>query len=109
MEFHIGAHWDVNIFGMNVHMDTLITLWITMAIILMFAAIAVGNIKLVPSKIQAILLGTSLIFPTAIAAFGSTYMADFPLYELINRYHFENAIYNRSIKGMHLANICMNV
>ena len=54
MEFHIGAHWDVSIFGMNVHMDTLITLWITMAIILMFAAIAVGNIKLVPSKIQAV-------------------------------------------------------
>lgn len=35
-----------------------------------------------------------------IAVFGSTYMADFPLYELINRYHFENAIYNRSIKGL---------
>ena len=54
MEFHIGAHWTVNIFGMSVHMDTLITLWITMAIIIFFALLAVGNIKLVPSKAQAI-------------------------------------------------------
>ena len=35
-----------------------------------------------------------------IAVFGSTYMANFPLYELINKYHFENAIYNRSIVGL---------
>lgn len=35
-----------------------------------------------------------------IVIFGSTYMANFPLYELINKYHFENAIYNRSIAGL---------
>ena len=35
-----------------------------------------------------------------IAVFGSTYMANFPLYEFINKYHFENAIYNRSIAGL---------
>ena len=35
-----------------------------------------------------------------IVVFGSTYMANFPLYELINKYHFENAIYNRSIIGL---------
>ena len=35
-----------------------------------------------------------------IVIFGSTYMANFPLYELINKYHFENAIYNRSILGL---------
>lgn len=35
-----------------------------------------------------------------IVVFGSTYMANFPLYELINKYHFENAIYNRSIAGL---------
>ena len=27
-------------------------------------------------------------------------MANFPLYEFINKYHFENAIYNRSIAGL---------
>ena len=35
-----------------------------------------------------------------IAIFGSTYMANFPLYELIKKYHFENDIYNRSISGL---------
>ena len=35
-----------------------------------------------------------------IVVFGSTYMSHFPLYELINKYHFENAIYNRSIAGL---------
>ena len=54
MEFHIGEHWTATIFGMTVHMDTLITLWISMAIILFFALIAVGNIKLIPSKLQAV-------------------------------------------------------
>ena len=35
-----------------------------------------------------------------IAVFGATYMSKFPLYEFINKYHFENAIYNRSIEGL---------
>lgn len=35
-----------------------------------------------------------------IVVFGSTYMANFPLYELVKKYHFENAIYNRSIVGI---------
>lgn len=37
-----------------------------------------------------------------IVVFGSTYMAHFPLYELINRCTFENAVYNRSIEGLTL-------
>ena len=35
-----------------------------------------------------------------IVVFGSTYMANFPLYELANRCTFENAVYNRSIEGL---------
>ncbi|MBQ8636183.1 F0F1 ATP synthase subunit A [bacterium] len=62
MEFHIGTHWTVNILGLNVHMDTLITLWITMAIIIFFAAVAVGKISLVPSKIQAVFENIVTIF-----------------------------------------------
>ena len=54
MEFHIGEHWTATIFGMSVHMDTLITLWLTMLIIIVFASIAVSNTKLVPSKMQAV-------------------------------------------------------
>ena len=62
MEFHIGQHWIVNILGLNVHMDTLITLWITMAIIIFFALLAVGNLKLIPSKLQAIFENIVTIF-----------------------------------------------
>ena len=38
-----------------------------------------------------------------IVIFGSDYMADFPFYELINHYQIENAVYNRSIAGLTLA------
>lgn len=53
MEFHIGEHWIVNIFGLNVHMDTLITMWCVMAFILLLSIIAVLNLKLIPNKFQA--------------------------------------------------------
>lgn len=35
-----------------------------------------------------------------IVIFGSTYMANFPFYELANKCHLEHAIYNRSIDGL---------
>lgn len=35
-----------------------------------------------------------------IVIYGSTYMANFPFYELANKSNLENAIYNRSIEGM---------
>lgn len=38
-----------------------------------------------------------------IVIFGSTYMANFPFYELINKCELEHAIYNRSIEGLTLA------
>ena len=65
MEFHIGKHWIVNLFGLDVHMDTLITLWITMAIVIFFALLAVGTIKLIPSRLQA-------VFENTRAGFGRT-------------------------------------
>lgn len=43
-------------------MDTLITLWIVMGIIILFAAIAVGRINLVPSKLQAVFENIVKIF-----------------------------------------------
>ena len=62
MEFHIGEHWTATIFGLSVHMDTLITLWISMAIIIIFTLIAVGRIKLVPGKLQAMFENIVKIF-----------------------------------------------
>ena len=38
-----------------------------------------------------------------IVIYGSTFMANFPFYELIHNQLFSNAIYNRSIEGMTLA------
>lgn len=35
-----------------------------------------------------------------IVIFGSTYMSEFPIYELTNKCKPENAVYNRSIKGL---------
>ncbi len=70
MEFHIGQHWIVNILGLNVHMDTLITLWITMAIIIFFALLAVGNLKLIPSKLQAIFENIVTIFSSLTKGMG---------------------------------------
>ncbi len=38
-----------------------------------------------------------------IVIFGSTFAAKFPFYELSQKYYLNNAIYNRSIKGLTLA------
>lgn len=53
MEFHIGEHFVYNIFGVNVNVDTLVTMWVTMAIIILISFFATRNLKLVPSKLQA--------------------------------------------------------
>ena len=45
MDFHIGEHWVVNILGLNVHMDTLITMWTVMLLIILLSLIAVLNLK----------------------------------------------------------------
>ena len=41
-----------------------------------------------------------LALPGEIVIFGSTYMSEFPIYELINKCKSENAVYNRSVKGL---------
>ncbi|MBQ3235523.1 MAG: hypothetical protein IJA97_05125 [Clostridia bacterium] len=55
------------------------------------------NVKLSANAIIGI---NDLALKGEIVVFGSTYMAGFPLYEFIKKYHFENAIYNRSIAGL---------
>ena len=55
------------------------------------------NVKL---SVNGMIGINDLILKGEIVVFGSTYMANFPLYEFINKYHFENAIYNRSIAGL---------
>ena len=54
MNLNVGEHYTISLLGMNVHMDTLITLWIAMAIILFFAFLSVLKINILPNKIQAV-------------------------------------------------------
>ena len=41
-----------------------------------------------------------LTLPGEIVIFGSTYMSNFPMYELVNKSMIESAVYNRSIRGL---------
>lgn len=62
MEFHIGQHLTINILGMTAHLDTLITMWITMGIIIFFSLLATSNTKLIPGKLQAVFENIVTIF-----------------------------------------------
>jgi len=53
MHLNVGEHYIVNLLGFNVHMDTLITLWLAMGIILVFSSLAVAKIDIIPNKFQA--------------------------------------------------------
>ena len=54
MDLKIGEHLIGNLFGFNVHLDTLITLWAAMALILLFALLSVIKINIIPNKLQAV-------------------------------------------------------
>ena len=54
----------------------------------------------VRAKADAMKKINDLTLPGEIVIFGSTYMSEFPIYELINKCKLENAVYNRSIKGL---------
>ena len=57
----------------------------------------------VEEKVRTFRTLNDLALKGEIAVLGSTYMADFPFYELINRCRLENAVYNRSIEGLTVA------
>ena len=54
MDLKIGEHYIRNLFGFDVHMDTLITLWIAMGFILLLSMLAVSKISIVPNKLQSV-------------------------------------------------------
>lgn len=62
MEFHIGQHLTANAFGLSFHLDTLITMWFAMGIIIVFTLLATTNPKLVPGKLQAVFENIVTIF-----------------------------------------------
>ena len=53
-------------------------------------------------KANAMKETNDLMMKGEIVIFGSTYMAGFPFYDLINKCNLENAIYNRSIEGINI-------
>lgn len=54
MEIAIGEHWIGHICGMQVHMDTLVTMWITMALLIIASFIMTRKLSIVPGKAQTV-------------------------------------------------------
>lgn len=51
------GHWIANIGNFSFNVDTLITMWITMAILILFAFLATRKLSIVPNKLQSIAEG----------------------------------------------------
>ena len=47
------GHWIANIGNMSFNMDTIVTMWVAMAAILIFAFIATRKLSVIPTKLQA--------------------------------------------------------
>ena len=47
------GHWIASIGNYSFNMDTLITMWVAMAAVVVFAFIATRKLSIVPNKIQA--------------------------------------------------------
>ena len=55
-------HWIVNIFSQSVNMDTLITMWISMALLIILSLLATRNLSIVPNKLQLVFEGVIKYF-----------------------------------------------
>ena len=57
------GHWIVNLgHNMSVNMDTLITMWIAMAILILFAFLATRKLSIIPNKLQSVAEGILGVF-----------------------------------------------
>ncbi len=57
------GHWIVNLgHNMSVNMDTLITMWIAMAILMLFAFLATRKLSIIPNKLQSVAEGILGVF-----------------------------------------------
>jgi F-type H+-transporting ATPase subunit a len=54
LEIKVGEHWIENIGGLSVNMDTLITAWIAMAVVIVLAFIITRKLDIVPGSAQAV-------------------------------------------------------
>jgi len=60
----------------------------------------------ITEKAESYALLNDIALKGEIVIFGSAYMADFPFYELVNKFRVEHAVYNRSIDTMTAAQAC---
>lgn len=51
-ELTFGEHWIMNMGPLQVHMDTLITAWLAMALVIIFSLLISSNLKRKPGKLQ---------------------------------------------------------
>ena len=47
-------HWIVNIFGQSLNMDTLVTMWISMALLIIISLLATKDLHIIPTKLQLV-------------------------------------------------------
>lgn len=52
-----GHHWTIDLLGTSVNMDTLITLWLTMLILIVLSFLATRKLSIFPSKLQLVFEG----------------------------------------------------
>ncbi len=53
LTLHFGEHWNFELFGLTVNMDTVLTTWLAMAIVLIISLIVSMGLNRKPSKFQA--------------------------------------------------------
>ena len=53
LQLHFGEHWHYELFGMTVNMDTVLTAWLAMLIVLVISGIISLGLKREPGRFQA--------------------------------------------------------
>ena len=51
------GHWIAHLGQFNVNVDTVVTMWITMGILIVFAFLATRKMSIIPTKLQAVAEG----------------------------------------------------
>ena len=51
------GHWIANIGNFSFNVDTIITMWVTMAILILFAFLATRKLSIIPNKLQSVAEG----------------------------------------------------
>lgn len=54
MNISFGEHWIANLGPLQVHMDTVLTAWLAMAVLIVIALLIRFNLNRIPSKVQAV-------------------------------------------------------